>query len=71
MQAIYNIYIDNEEIENVGNLSWGDDIETIASEFSFDSPDSFWFCVFLYKLYREFTKLNMPNLSKIDSFKNK
>ena len=40
MQAIYNIYIDNEEIENIGNLSWGDDIETIASEFSFDSTEN-------------------------------
>lgn len=37
MQTLYKIIIDNEEIKNCGNLSWGDDIETIASEFSFDS----------------------------------
>ena len=40
MQAEYKIIIDNKEIENVGNLSWGDDIETIASEFSFDSTEN-------------------------------
>lgn len=38
MQAVYKIMVDGEEIENAGNLAWGDDIETIASEFSFVSP---------------------------------
>lgn len=40
MQAEYKIIIDDKEIENVGNLSWGDDIETIASDFSFDSTSN-------------------------------
>lgn len=38
MQAVYKVMVDGEEIENAGNLAWGDDIETIASEFSFVSP---------------------------------
>lgn len=38
MQAVYKIMVDGEEIENAGNLAWGDDIETIASEFLFVSP---------------------------------
>ena len=37
MQTDYKIIIDNEEIKNVGELAWSDDIDTIASEFSFNS----------------------------------
>lgn len=37
MQTLYKIMVDDEEIQNCGNLSWNDDIETIATEFSFDS----------------------------------
>lgn len=40
MQAVYKVMVDGEEIENAGNLAWGDDIETIASEFSFVSPQN-------------------------------
>ena len=40
MQANYKLIIDDTEIENVGNLSWGDDIETIACDFSFDTTDN-------------------------------
>lgn len=39
-QAQYKIMVDGEEIAECGNLSWGDDIETIASEFSFDSTSA-------------------------------
>ena len=40
MQAVYKIMVDGEEIENAGGLAWGDDIETIASDFSFCSPQN-------------------------------
>lgn len=36
-QTQYKIMVDGEEIPACGNLSWGDDIETIASEYSFES----------------------------------
>ena len=40
MQTLYKIIVNKEEIKNCGNLSWGDDIETIASEFSFESTSN-------------------------------
>lgn len=40
MQAFYKIMVDGAEVENTGNLSWGDDIDTIASEFSFSSTQN-------------------------------
>lgn len=40
MQAQYKILIDNEEIEECGNLAWNDDIETITCEFSFESTSN-------------------------------
>lgn len=40
MQAFYKIMVDGKEVENTGNLSWGDDIDTIASEFSFSSTQN-------------------------------
>ena len=40
MQALYKIMIGDEELETAGALAWGDDIETIASDFSFSSPQN-------------------------------
>lgn len=40
MQTDYKIIIDGEEIPNCGELAWNDDIETIASEFSFVSTSN-------------------------------